>query len=95
MNDIRPKINHGQNAEHRFAEKGKPLSVVIMSVAIGAFEIIFVIYKIIGNAVCLGLEHTAVLISPGQRDIGIAQISELLHVLFRNLLVQRHNHPYL
>ncbi len=69
-------------------------NVVEISVAAGAFEVKFVVYKIESNAVLLARENSTVLVTPGKMHIEIAEICKFIPQLFFDIRIKRNNHSH-
>ena len=68
MDDIRRIINIMQHFQNSFGKKGKPLSIVIIAIQSRTFKIIFIIQKVIYNAIIVGLKHATIEAAPGQKN---------------------------
>lgn len=80
MQDIGIEIEEGQNLHDAAAEERKAFPVVVIAVASGTFEVIFIVHKIELYVVLLILKDTAILIAPGQRNKNVSDELEILAV---------------
>ena len=85
VDDVRLPVEVGQHLEHRLGVVREALCVVVLAVDLAACEVILIIDEIIGNAVCLIAEDTAVLVAPAQTDVSVFDVIEL----FAHTLVDR------
>ena len=89
VQDVGHKADDGQQFQRRLAEEGVALAVVILAVERSAFEIIFVIDKVIGHAVADAGKNPAVLLPPRERDGDALDERKLGAVFFLHRAVQR------
>ena len=85
VDHIRLPLQIGQYLEYRLGVVREALCVVVLAVDLAACEVILIIDEIIGNAVCLIAEDTAVLVAPAQTDVSVFDVIEL----FAHTLVDR------
>ena len=85
VDHIRLPLQIGQYLEYRLGVVREALCVVVLAVDLAACEVILIIDEIIGNAVCLVAEDTAVLVAPAQPDVSVFDVIEL----FAHTLVDR------
>lgn len=86
VHNVGIEIEERHNFKHASRKEREPLAVVEISVAAGAFEVKFVVYKIESNAVLLARENSAVLVTPGKMHIYISEICKFVFILFFNIL---------
>ena len=91
MQDIGIEIEEGQNLHDAAAEERKAFPVVVIAVASGTFEIIFIVHKIELYVVLLILKNAAVLIAPRQRNKNVSDELEILTVFLFDILIERNN----
>ena len=64
MQNIRIKIEEGQDLHDAAAEECETLAVVIVAITAGTLEVVLVVYKVKSDIVLFVLENPAVLIAP-------------------------------
>ena len=85
VDHIRLPLQIGQYFEYRLGVVREALCVVVLAVDLAACEVILIIDEIIGNAVRLIAEDTAVLVAPAQTDVSVFDVIEF----FAHTLVDR------
>ena len=95
VNDIRPKIHRLQEVEHRSAEEGETLRVVIVAVKPFAIEIFLIVDEVIRHAVELVLVKADVFLAPGHGELAVIDVLHRVPVRLGNLAEFRHDHPHI
>ena len=81
-------VQMGGRLHHGAGEEGEALGIVIVSIEPGALEVVLVVHKVIGDAVPLELEDTAVGGAPGQDYMEVEEVGHLVPPLLPDPLVE-------
>ena len=93
VNDIRPEIHRGQEIQHRPAEEGEALGIIIIAIEPFTVEIFLIVYKIIGYIVQHELIEADVLAAPGNFQFTVIDMFHAVNIFLANRAVFRHDDP--
>ena len=91
MDDIRPKVHGGQQVQDGAAEEREALCIIVIAVEALALEVLFVVDKVVRNAVVLELVEANKLGTPGDRDLPVVDMLHRIAELLRDLAEFRHD----
>ncbi len=94
VEDVGGEVEVWQRLEHRPAEKGEPLAVVVEAVQPLATEVVFVVDEIIDQAVILEALDAAVKLPPAEGHLQALRINHLLPPRGRDVAVLGHDDPH-
>ena len=89
VDDIWGPVQLSRSFDDSPGEEGEPLAVVEMSIELPTLEVVFVVYKPVGDPLPLQMEDATVDLPPGQGDIEVFEKGHLFPPLLADALVQR------